>query len=73
METNQMMMSDPIDGEMKKAVEQCKKDVHLDPDSQSPKFSGHESAPYGGGAPSAAGPSSKGPGTGNSKNSSMSY
>jgi hypothetical protein len=43
-------------------AEACKSSVKLDGSGQSPKFSGHESAPYGSGGPSAAGPSSHAPG-----------
>lgn len=45
-------------------AEAVKRSTTLDASGQSPKFSGHESAPYGDGGPSAAGPSSHAPGTG---------
>lgn len=58
-----MLQGDPKDAAVKAAVESCKRSVQLQGDNQSPKYSGHESAPYGEGGPDAAGPSSKGPGT----------
>jgi hypothetical protein len=58
-----MLQGDPKEAAIKAAVEGVKRSVKLQGDNQSPKFSGHESAPYGEGGPSAGGPSSKGPGT----------
>ena len=43
-------------------AEAVKRSTTLQSENQSPKFSGHESAPYGEGGPDAAGPSSHAPG-----------
>jgi len=59
-----MLEKDHKDAMIHSAVESCKKSVTLDYDHvDKASFTGHGSAPYGEGGPSAAGPSSTSPGT----------
>lgn len=58
-----MMHGDPSPQACKAAAEAAKSSVRLQSDNQSPKYSGHESAPVPEGGPAAAGPSGKAPGT----------
>lgn len=58
-----MLHGDNSEQAVKAAAESAKRSVTLQADNQSPKYSGHESAPYGEGGPDAAGPSGHAPGT----------
>lgn len=51
------------------AVNEVKSSTDLDAESQSPKYSGHESAPYGDGPKESAAKPSGSPGTGGSDDS----
>lgn len=51
-----MFSKDNAASEVQSAANEAKSSITLDAESQSPEFSGHESAEYGEGGPKAAGP-----------------